>query len=766
MKTPFLDGWAIVPPRLLMFALTLAFVVGVGVPLHAQARAPEIQNRVRLDPSQPVDFRVMMVPDTVYVGQQATYEMGVFITESAQQRMRRNPEVVPAELRGVLAYDLGGPQSLPALNQNGQRTFPHVLQRALFPLAPGLIEIPASQLSYALPRSSSYFSREETAIVRADDVTLFAKPLPVNDQPSDFSGAVGILTLQARVDAPAARVGEPLVLTVRVGGRGNVKLWPRPKVSAASASFVEAGERVRIDTSGQFVRGAKEFDWIVTPEREGRLIIPVVEYPFFDPYDDAYRIASSDSVALSVAPGQIAPVDSLEAAANTLALRRVDRGALRAPVEQQSLFWALVAFAPMPAVVMHRRRTRARARGTSASHRAPHRAPQEGADPSFTESVVPSAPAHPVRVAASSLRRRFLEELAERLDTTSTQLVERRALQQRLRRRGVTRETTRDVMSLLAQLDEAAWSSMGNVSGGVPAGDPSWTERIRELTRRVVDEAMPSRATTNRSGVKRTGETRSDDQTARGRGARKGGAVWWLLVAGALGVGTALEARETAFEAAIAQYDRGEFAEASLAFFAIAEQTPRHADAWANAGTAAWAARDTVGAVTGWQRAARLEPMARDMRERVALLPVNSRDGLARVPQIPRELPALLALVCWCLAWGLIALSGTRGRHTLWKSGLFVMVLALPASVWHGLLASRLSAAHLAVAEQRERIRVLPSDDANANGDIQPGDVVALGEMHVDAAGGNRWFAVQLVDGRLGWLPERVLYSFASSGGR
>jgi hypothetical protein len=70
------------------------------------------------------------------------------------------------------------------------------------------------------------------------------------------------------------------------------------------------------------------------------------------------------------------------------------------------------------------------------------------------------------------------------------------------------------------------------------------------------------------------------------------------------------------------------------------------------------------------------------------------------------------------------------------------------------------------VAKAREPMRVSPGAAANANGEVDPGDVVAIGESRVDATRGERWFAVQHIDGRMGWLPDRVLYTLASSGGR
>ncbi len=769
--------------------LAAALLTGsVASALHAQPRAPIIQERVRLDPTEPVGFHVLVVPDTVYVGQQATYEMGVFITESAQQRMRRNPEVVPAELRSVLAYDLGGPQSLSAIVQNGQRTFPHVLQRALFGLASGTIMIPSSQLTYSLPRTSSYFSREETAAVRAGEVTLHVKPLPETDRPDGFLGAVGVIALRSRLDAAAGRVGEPVVLTVQVGGRGNIKLWPRPTVSAASASVVPAGERVAVDTTGQFVRGTKEFDWLVTPEREGRLIIPVVQYPYFDPYAEEYRIAAADSLTLPVSAGEFVPSDGEAEERAVLGIRRTDRGPLRAPLAEHPAVWALLAIAPVPAVWWRRRRPRALPSGRSSAATGTSR----------TEGAVRAMPAgaevDPVRVAAASLRRRFVETLADRLDTSPAMLVERRLLQRRLRRRGVTREGTADIMRFLAELDEAAWSRGGTATHA--SDTASWTDRMRALTARVEAEAIPShgaratRSPGNRpsgGGFSGTGSSGngSSGHGSPGNGSSSGTRALWMLLAGgalAFGVAMSLHARNADFADAVASYDAGEYTAAAARFTALARSTPRHADAWANAGTASWAARDTVGAVIGWQRALRLEPMADDVRERLGLLSVGSRGGLAEVPSMPRDSAVLLAVVLWCAGWGALAWSARLGarqarrehggayatpaaamagidarshRRAVQSSGVMLLGLSVGAGLWHVMLSSRLDGERLAIVTGIESLRVVPGRDANANGGAARGDVVARGEARLD--GGETWIAVEHADGRAGWLPEHVL---------
>ncbi len=722
----------------------------------AQARSPVIQNRVQLNPGQPVGFHVLMVPDTVYVGQQATYEMGVFISESAQARMRRNPEVVPAELRGVLAYDLGGPQSLAALQVGGQRMFPHVLQRALFPLASGVVTIPASQLTYALPRSSSYFSREESAVVRADAVTLYAKPLPLEGQPDAFAGTVGQVNLTASVDLKSARVGETVVLTLRLGGRGNVKLWPRPSVQTASASLVPAGERVRVDTTGQYVRGTKEFDWLVTPEREGRLVIPVVKYPYFDPYAEEYRVASSDSLELPITRGQIIADDAADAERDVLPIRRTNRGELSAPLSSQPLFWALIALMPVPAIVVRRTRSRA-ARELPVETGAVEITPQR--------AVSTQVHTNPTRVAAASLRRKLLDQLAERLDTTSPMLAERRVLQQRLRRRGVTRETTRDVMALIDELDEAAWSASGTPSAAIERDAPTWTERLRSLVVRVHDEAMPARTPfTDGRSASTAGKSGTGTRSSRSP------VLLAAMASGAMLLGGAqlLAARADTFEEAIAQYDAGAYADAAESFLALANVSPRNADAWANTGTSAWAAHDSVTAVVGWQRALRLEPTALDLRERLELHSALARDGAASVPQIGRQTPTLVALALWCTGWALFAFTivVTRARRggvldeyagLARVTAVALMVGAAGSALWQRQLSAQLDNPSIAVVTQLEPLRVSPSLDADLSGNTERGDVVVRAETRVDAERGETWVSVTHSDGRLGWLPARAL---------
>ncbi|MDP9266323.1 MAG: hypothetical protein M3O91_09450, partial [Chloroflexota bacterium] len=82
---------------------------------------PAIVARAPLDTSALVNFRVLVQPETVYVGQQATYQLGVFLDETVRDRMRRMEALAP-EMRSMMAYEPPSPlANFPLRNALGHR---------------------------------------------------------------------------------------------------------------------------------------------------------------------------------------------------------------------------------------------------------------------------------------------------------------------------------------------------------------------------------------------------------------------------------------------------------------------------------------------------------------------------------------------------------------------------------------------------------------------------------------------------------------------
>ena len=327
---------------------------------------PTVVARARVDTSLQVDFRALSLPETVYVGQQANYEVAVFLNGVVRDRLRRNPTFFPPDMQSMLAYDLPT-QSDPPRRQVGSHCFDALIyQRALFPLMPGRFSIPPAQLVYSLPLSASFFSREETHELQTDSTIIVAIEPPTAARPSDYSGAVGDIRLAAKLDTNATRVGDPLLLTVRVSGTGNVKLFPRPSLGISWGTLVKGDERVRVDTTARRIAGTKEFDWVLTPRIAGELDVPPIRYPYFNPDSRKYQVATTSPTHVRIGPGSLAAADTARSE-TLLALRTRYRGAVATPIHEHPVFWAVLALVPVPALTLRSRSRRQRAPKRSVS---------------------------------------------------------------------------------------------------------------------------------------------------------------------------------------------------------------------------------------------------------------------------------------------------------------------------------------------------------------------------------------------------------------
>lgn len=738
--------------RLVTVVLALLCTATVAT---AQPSPTAIVERIRSTGNKPIDFHAAVFPDTVFVGQQITYQVAVLLSDQARSRLRRNPEFLPPELRGLLAYELGSPTRVAPRSYGGGLAYEaHVFQRGLFGVAAGALKVPAPMLTYSLPQSASYFSREERYVVRAESAQIVIKPLPTEGRPADFTGAVGVLRASARFDdnrnAAAVRVGDPLVLTVRIEGTGNMKLLPRPALELSWATVVPGSERVQVDTTGSLVRGTKEFDFILTPSQEGAATLPVIRYAYFDPYRAAYAYAQTAPADVRIAEGDLVSAGTGEQG-DMLPLRpwrRVDvRSIAQLPTAVVAMVWLLLVLAPLPAIVVLVRRQR--------RNRTPSLQPATGG----AATDVPADDDSPAGVARRT-RRSLLAQLATRLHVIPTELVTRVDLERVLRRRGVTRATT---TALLQLLDDLAMQGFG---GDVAPADGTVASRAAALMAKVQDEAVPHGRT------KLWARRASRAGTTMLVGLIVAAAAMPRESAGAQGApdmppsapctqqrASASSSLNVTVTEAAAAYDGHRFSRAAQQFAAAAARCPLDVDLLLNWGTAAWATNDTVSAVIAWQRAARLEPLAADVQERLALLPAGARGGLADVPLVPVLALTGVAAVAWLAAWALYFVLWRRaergGTMALTATLLLCVAVAAAGTAWWGNRA--LDASGLAVVRRPETLRTAPGFEANTSGGVATGDVVRL------ASAQEGWVRVEHTDGRSGWIPASRIAPLVAS---
>jgi len=640
-----------------------------------------------------VGFRAAIGPDTVYVGQQATYSLTVSLPPDVRQRLRRNPVFVPPEARAMLAYDLPLVKSDPTR----EGTEIHVFRRALFPLTPGRYQIPSSQLAYALPQSASFFSREEERTLRSDVVHLVAIDPPTIGRPKSWGGAVGRWRVSARADVRETRVGDPFVVTLRVEGIGNATLLPRPALTIAWADVVNEDERVSLDTTPTVLGGAKEFAWLVTPRTPGAKEVPAIAFAYFDPAARRYETARTNGITVRVRAGDYVGVAASARVAargdSVLALRPALEGAR--PLVLPTAIWLAWAalLAPLPWAIrsVRRRRPRAVKVLTPAERLAKHEVGEPGA-----------------------LRALFDMALRDRTGVQLEKATSPGTLAAALRREGVTAETAKDAEYLRDALEASAYSK-----GPRPS---DLRQRVRTLLHRISAEA------------------------------RTRGSV--LLVAGVVAGAAALGAQGgdlalTAFTVGQTAYTGRDFARARDAFLRAAQAAPRDPAAWANLGTAAWQAGDTGSAVLGWQRSLRLDPLATDLRPRLARVRAPQERGAARVWPVPPLPLGALAFVLWWAAWIVLAMHARRGPA---RARWLLLVPSVAIGAMAAMLEWQLRAADLLVIATQAPLRTLPALGSEGGAVPLVGEVVRVRERR------GVWARIELDAGRSGWYPVERTY--------
>jgi hypothetical protein len=176
----------------------------------------------------------------------------------------------------------------------------------------------------------------------------------------------------------------------------------------------------------------------------------------------------------------------------------------------------------------------------------------------------------------------------------------------------------------------------------------------------------------------------------------------------------------------------------------------RSADAWANYGTAAWAAGDTASAIHGWREALALEPNAGDIQPRVSLVRPLDFGAPGWVPPVPANgtvwLFAVLWTVAWCLAWVWRASPDALARRVapLAAAALLVGVLAMEID-------AKVSGLDAAVVR---RALALTTDPAVG---MDRGPALGTGELVRVSSRLGAWVHVVAADEREGWVPAAEL---------
>jgi hypothetical protein len=269
-------------------------------------------------PSAPAAFVKLMLPkQQLYVGEVSEVEVQVYFQEG---RITQYPQL-PLDAGLTAGQWLKPTES--RVNISNQVYAVVSFKQPITPVKAGLVTVGPSTASILVPdktrQGNFFFGRPENEMRMATEkATIQVLPVPAQNMPPTFAGAIGNFTMAVTAAPTNLAAGDPITVRVKIAGRGAldaVRLPPQPdwnefKTYPATSS-IESGDPNNNS-------GAKNFEQVVVPERAGLKALPAFAFSFFDPDQKMFRTLNGPTIPLNVSAsaGGTVAMPSLPGASN------------------------------------------------------------------------------------------------------------------------------------------------------------------------------------------------------------------------------------------------------------------------------------------------------------------------------------------------------------------------------------------------------------------------------------------------------------------
>lgn len=314
-------------------------------------------------------------------------------------------------------------------------------------------------------------------------VAMRVLPLPTENVPPTFNGAVGTFTMAVSAGPTNVAVGDPVTLKVTISGRGRLDGLMLPD-QPQWRDFNTYAPNKKIESSDPLgVAGTVSFEKVLIPQNHEIRMLAPFEFSFFDPAQKQYRVLTSPAFPLNVRSAAVAaappPVPTngtaradQQAADDILHIRaQFAAGATGALLIRQPWFVALQA-APVCAwlaLLIARKRREALANNPKARRqREVARRVRDGIKELRTLAAAQNSDAF-----FATLFRLLQEQIGERLDVPASSITES-IVDERLRHASLPPETLAELHELFQMCNQARYApqkTSQELSAIIPRGE-------------------------------------------------------------------------------------------------------------------------------------------------------------------------------------------------------------------------------------------------------------------------------------------------------
>jgi hypothetical protein len=186
---------------------------------------------------------------------------------------------------------------------------------ALGPFTASCIVVLPAQNQGGDPFFRQFFNQGEQKKVSlaTETVSVESLPLPEQNQPANFTGAVGDFTMTATAGPTTVTVGDPITVRVQISGRGSLDGVTLPTQDAWQ-NFKTYPPTTKLATTDQFgFQGTKTFEQIISPLNNDVRELPALTFSFFNPEDGQYHTLTQPAMPLVVKAAGATPLPQIAA---------------------------------------------------------------------------------------------------------------------------------------------------------------------------------------------------------------------------------------------------------------------------------------------------------------------------------------------------------------------------------------------------------------------------------------------------------------------
>jgi hypothetical protein len=139
-------------------------------------------------------------------------------------------------------------------------------------------------------------------VLHCEPQVMRVLPLPTQNVPASFSGAVGAFSLTLSAGPTNLAVGDPITLKVQIQGQGLLDAVALPQ-QADWHDFKAYPPTTKVDSNDPLgLSGVKSFEQVIIPQNHELKMLPPFRFSFFDPNQKSYRTVSGPAIPLNVRP--------------------------------------------------------------------------------------------------------------------------------------------------------------------------------------------------------------------------------------------------------------------------------------------------------------------------------------------------------------------------------------------------------------------------------------------------------------------------------